>query len=329
MAMTFKTTLAAVFLTTLFSGMTGMSGVSSLRAEEQDLFSSVRGVSVFDSATSDDAGVVKPSASARLTSIEVVAQLVREAGFDAKVLANQFVTTRKEQDPWAFPVLIEISADERHLIVVLGLSIVKQPSEVPASVWLRMLEANQKHPAAQFAFHPGRKRTEVIGLLPNTAIDSLTLRDEINRLAILARDTESAWKLPSEDDATASTSFDAVASMPTTSASGEPGAATSPDDNSASDIAVADRLVGRWSAATAQNAAFAAEFASTGRFVLVHVKQGQQTRSTGSFVIQSQQLIMTGDDGLRLTGAIQIVADSSFRFTPSASTTPLTFNRAN
>ena len=329
MARICETKLVACLLMTFFCGTAGTGRISGLQAQEQDLFSSVRGVSVFDSAATSGAGVVKPAASSRLTSIEAVADLVRQAGFEAKVLANQFVTTRKEQDPWAFPVLIEISPDERHLVIVLGLSIVKQPTEVPASAWLSLLEANQKHPSAQFAFHPDRKRTEVIGLLPNTAIDSLTLRDEINRLALLARDTESAWKLPDDKQATASTAQDAVASIPTKSASSEAGVTTASADNSPATAVAVDSLVGRWSAVTADNAAFAADFQSTGKFVLVHVSQGRQTRSTGSFVVQSQNLILTGDDGLRLTGIIQIVADNTFQFTPSASTTPLTFNRAN
>ncbi|MEZ6041025.1 MAG: hypothetical protein R3C20_10995 [Planctomycetaceae bacterium] len=300
--------------TTIQTFATGLVAVmmTNAQAQQDELFSSLRGTSVFDTVTATTTSGT--SAASRVTSIDDVASLLRTAGFETTTLDGRLVSTSKEQDPWTFPVLVEISDDERHLIVSLGLAVVKDAKEVPAATWIGMLTANQKHPSIQFAYNPDRTRTEVICQIPNAGVDGLTLRDKINQLAILARDTDSVWKLESPKSSPASESPDSSLTNPAPPA-------VEPDSASLSS------LTGRWSAARSASEAFAAEFKADGSFVLVHVSQGKQTRTTGSFSVRGTTLTLSGD-GLTLSGSFLSKGDDAFDFTPANTNAAINFKRA-
>jgi len=90
-------------------------------------------------------------------------------------------------------------------------------------------------------------------------------------------------------------------------------------------------LTGKWTAVKSNTEAFAAEFKADGKFVLVYVRQGKQTRSSGTFLIDSQTLTLNGDTGLKLSGALKSVSNAEFQFSPattSGSPSPLSFKRA-
>jgi hypothetical protein len=301
-------------------GLLVTAGAESV-AVADDLFSEIRGTSVFVSQSSDNGA--SRSTGLRITNPEEIARLLREAGLEAAVNEGKSVSTTKEIDSWEFPVLVMISESEREISVVLGLSSIQDAGKVPANRLLGLLEANQKYSSSRFVFNPARQRTELVGMLQNEAVTGLKLRDEISRLAILARDTEDLWNLnpaekpaPVADPEKASTDATAPVTPPVP--------ATSPEGSVAS-------LKGSWSAVKSSTEAFAIEFRDNETFVLVYVNQGKQTRSSGTFQRTLETLTLSGENGFKLSGALKTVSDAEFQFRPASTagnSDPLTFKRA-
>jgi hypothetical protein len=87
-------------------------------------------------------------------------------------------------------------------------------------------------------------------------------------------------------------------------------------------------LIGKWSAARSDKEAFAMALNADSSFVLVHVKDGKQTRSTGKFTLSGSQLVLTITAGSKLTASISGATANSFDFTP-ASGIKLSFKKAS
>ena len=264
-------------------------------------------------------------------------------------------STRKQLDSWIFPVLVVLSEDEQDVSVVLGLRAVSDSQKVPATRLLQLLESNEKSGRTSFAFNRDRNRIELLSLIKNAGVNAQALRDEINRLAILARDTESLWNLEETaggaaltQTTTANGGAAKVAAVPTTAAPVTPAAAVTPpapaatapsasttqpaSPTAASPQLAANALQGRWSASRSATEAFAILFNADGTFVLVSVSNGKQARSMGKFTLQNSQLTLETSDGGRLLAKVTLVTASEFRFeqqqTTSVTGTPLTFRKA-
>lgn len=279
-------------------------------ADENDLFSGVRAGSVFV----DDAAQPAAAPISRVNSTEQIREMLTAAGLDSKVAGARVVLTKKTLDDWAFNVLVTISEDEMTIGLTMPLSTLKDDSKLTSDQLLKLLEANQKHAPSVFTFSAERKRTELFRTLPNEAITGQKLRDEINRLAVLAKGTVDLWKMPGGDDKPA----DAKAIAPA-QAGGKQVAAES---------TTAASLVGAWSAAKSKTEAIAIRFAADNKFQLVYVKSGKQSKSNGKFTVTGENLSLVGDDGVRLEGKLVIASATAFTFTPSAAIGPLQFKKA-
>lgn len=296
-------------LSTVVAGIL-IAANSAVLSAESSLFSNVRAASVFTSS-GGTAAVAPPLVGSERTEVKVTAagqlsRLLNQAGFESKEIDERVVTTKKQLDPWSFPVLVTISEDETRLGIVLLLSAVKE-GQVPADKLLSLLELNRKHAPSQFAYSSQRKRIELYRSIKNQDVTGQQLREKIDLLANLAKETEGFWQ------------FDAAT------------ASESPAADSTETGTKTTSLVGRWSAARSESEAFAAKFEANGTFTLVYVKQGRQTRSTGKFTLQGQSLTLEGNQGLRLTGSVISQSDEEFRFLPkdsSSGATPLTFKKA-
>jgi hypothetical protein len=262
-------------------------------AQDNDLFSEVRPDSVFERSPAKTPGSgSKTSFPKRMTRAEEVRDLLKSAGFEAKVAGSRTIITQKELDPWKFPVMVVLSEDEESVSIIVGLSTIKDVSrELPAQMLLKMLEACQENAPALFAYHAKRQRTELSVVLRNQDLTGLELRNEINRLAILAKNTDQIWTISTKKTAAPRTN-----------------------------------LVGRWSADRSANESFGVEFASDGTFVLLYLRNGQQTRSTGTFTADGGRLSLVGADGSKLEGRLTIDSSAQFRLAIQNSKT-LVFRR--
>ncbi len=281
--------------------------VVSCNADDNQLFSEIRGNDVFSGSTNSLKAGDGSSPARRIVASEELARLLREVGFDAKVINDRAVTTKKELDPWSFPVLLLISQDEQNVFVVMGLSVVKDESKLSAATLLKLLERNQDQTTARFTYSAERKRTELLTLLSNQALNGTILRDEITRMAILARNSEQVWNIaPEPEPELTQKPADEVVVQPSTG------------------------LTGRWSASRSTTEAFAVEFNADGTFIMVHLKAGKQTRSAGTFLLDQQTLTLSGNDGLKLVGHWKSLSATEFEFAPNSSSnaaSALTFRK--
>ncbi|PQO44234.1 CesT family type III secretion system chaperone [Blastopirellula marina] len=272
-------------------------------ADENDLFSGVQSGSVFVD------GSAKPTAApiSRVNSTEQLREMLTAAGLEAKVAGARVVLTKKTLDDWAFNVLVTISEDEMTLGLTMPLSTLKDDKKLTSDQLLKLLEANQKHAPSVFTFSAERKRTELYRTLPNESMTGQKLRDEINRLAVLAKGTVDLWKMPgSEDKATAQ---------------------PAPSQSTEKSISAAS-LIGAWSASKSKTEAIAIRFSAADKFQLVYVKSGKQSKSNGNFTINGDKLSLVGENGIRLEGKLVIASATDFTFTPSAAIGPLQFKKA-
>ena len=112
--------------TGLAAAAVGLIGV----AGEKDLYSDVRAGSVFAAGDSSKAAdsVETPRITRRITSLEQLAQLVRDANFESKTAEARTVTTTKSLEPWLFPVSVTLSDDEQTLQIDVALGAVSDRS---------------------------------------------------------------------------------------------------------------------------------------------------------------------------------------------------------
>jgi hypothetical protein len=291
-----------------------MSATALTVADDNDLFSDVRTDTVFDSVADSDSdaktGAARPKA---ITNAETLRDVLKAVGFDASVDGNRSVTTTKQLDPWTFPVLVTISEDEKSIGIRLGLSVIKDEQTLSTATLLQLMSASQKYASAQFAYSAKRQRTELSTFMTGNRLTGQQLRDEIIRLAILAKETSAVWvvadtKTRSPKPGTAESKAPTPPSMSTVTSSPE-------------------SLSGTWSATQSETEAFAVAFRSDGTFNLVYINNGKQTRTSGKFTVKTGSLTLTGNDGVRLVGKLTVASDSEFRFTLQNNTV-LTFTRA-
>ena len=277
-----------------------------------DLFSSVRTESVF----SEGKSTAQLTVPTRLNDAESMRDALNAAGFDSKVAGSRTVTLKKELDIWTFPVLLTISEDERSVAIILGLKSIKDTNELTAEVLLQMMEVSQKNAPAVMTYSSARERTEIYSVLKNDELDGLTLRAEINRLAIVAKNNAKVWAATDADKSISNAELD---QSKTETESPQPTEPIAPTKTS---------LVGQWSAARSATEAFAVEFKVDGTFNLVYVKNGKQTKSSGKFAQTLDELNLEGSDGLKLSGKLSVKSDSEFVFSPG-NAGDLTFKKAS
>ncbi len=320
-----------------------LGGTNMAAAQEEDsLFTAVDATAAFKN-DSDVTKAEPASGSAqksRLISTNDLLRTLTDANFEGTAVGTRAVATKKQLASWQFPVLVTLSENEQDVTIVLGLRRVSDLQKVPATRLWQLLETNEKSGRTSFAFNRERNRLELFSLIGNSGITGQTLRDEINRLAILARDTESLWNLEesaggasknsSEAEISGATKVVAPSVAPSplnTAQSTAPATQTLPEAAAVSP----NSLHGRWSASRSATDAFAILLNADNTFVLVNVSGGKQARSTGKFTVLSNQLTLEGSDGSRLSGTVKLVSDSEFRFeqqSTGATTAALTFRKA-
>jgi len=310
--------------------------------EEDSLFSAVDAAAAFenDSDIAKDGPVSGSVRENRLISTNDLLRTLREANFEGSAVGTRAVATKKQFGSWQFPVLVTLSENELDVTIVLGLRRVSDLQKVPATRLLQLLETNEKSGRTSFAFNRDRNRLELFSLVGNSGITGQTLRDQINRLAILARDTELLWNLEETAGGASENSSEAANSGATKVV--KPSVAPSPVNMVQSTAPVTQTLPvtaavspnslhGRWSASRSATDAFAILLKTDNTFVLVSVSGGKQARSTGKFTLLSNQLTFEGSDGSRLGGTVTLVSGSEFRFEPQstvARSEALTFRKA-
>ncbi|MEQ9406233.1 MAG: hypothetical protein RIK87_00850 [Fuerstiella sp.] len=276
-----------------------------------DLFSDVRTNTVYQDNLPADSRAAP--VSTRITGVDSLRDLLNSAGFDAAVTGRRTVTLKKQLDVWTFPVMTVLSEDEQSIAIVLGLRSIKDSSTLSSETLLKLMSASQKNAPCLFAYNGERERTELHLVLKNQRLTGQHLRDEINRMAIIARDNSELWAAP-ENQQQSNNEKPADDKQ----AGEKPADNASPTPVTPATPSTAD-LTGTWSAAKSATEAFAVQFSTDGSFSLVYVNNGTQVRSSGRFTTANGQLTLEGSDGLKLTGRLTMTSEKEFTFTPATS----------
>jgi hypothetical protein len=279
---------------------------------ENSLFSRVRVNSVFDSSTSPNSESTRQDSSesiddvkSKLSDAGQLTRLLQNAGFESKEVGSRAVSAEKKLGDWSFPLVVTITEDEEWLGIVLILGAVEDQKKIATDKLLSLLDANRKYAPTSFAFSPKRQRFELYHLMRNRQLSGRTVRDEINRLAQIATETESLWQ---QKTSSGKASTNPQTQTPVTSST----------------------LTGKWSATRSATEAFAIQFNGDGTFVLVYVNGSKQSRSTGKFTLSGESLTLDGQQGFRLTGTVKSLKEKEFEFLPQAAAqgSALLFKRA-
>ena len=245
---------------------------SSSFASDEDLFSDFSARAVFDSTKgteSDSPG--KTSSPKRITRAEDLRELLKAGGFEAKVSGSRVATSNKRLEPWTFPILSVLSEDEATISVVLGLASVKDvDKELTSARLLKMMQVSQNNAPMIFVYNADRERVEVSMTIQNLNITGQMLRDAINRMAVTAKNNSDMWANAEQKAAT----------KPSTSTPTPPG---NRPISSQKPVSSTSQLKGKWAAARSDKEAFGVEFTADGKFNLVYINNGQQSKSSGTF----------------------------------------------
>ena len=323
--------LSRCFLTVTMFSDTAFFGLNAF-GQQDDLFSSVRTSAVFSEGRAVLLGsTTMPLETSRLTSADALVQTLQKADFVAVSIGNRAATTTKQLDLWKFPVLVTISDNEQDLLITIGLRAVTDPNKLPAARLLQLLEGNQKLERAGFVFNRTQGRFELLSQVRNIGEKHILLRDEINRLAILARDNETLWNLENQFGGRPIQAADTAMLEASKFAQTEvaPSIVSSSAATSA-ELSVA-ALQGRWSASRTSTEAFALQLNADSTFALVSVVNGKQSRSSGTFLLQSDRLSLEGSDGSKNVATLKMISAGEFQFIQQAtagSGTALNFRKA-
>ncbi|HAD62112.1 MAG TPA: hypothetical protein DCG12_22975 [Planctomycetaceae bacterium] len=265
---------------------------TSISAQEQDLFSTVRSGDVFATAPQN-----RVAAPGRITSANQIRERLNRTGFQSEVTGSREVELKKSLDPFTFPILISLSPDESSISIVMGLRSMPDTEKLDKQTLLRMMQLSQKHAPIGMGWNHERSRTEFYTVLRNVNLTGERLRETINRMAVIAVENQPLWFKES----------------PKTTQQQLP--------------ISAEKLIGKWAASRSNTEAFAIEFSAGNRFVLVYANGTSQTRSEGTWSITNGQLALNGT-GFELRGWFEFNSGTSFRFAPPTGS-PLSFEQVS
>ena len=248
-------------------------------------------------------------------SLNRVVELLREAGLEAEVEGENAANVKFQHSRWTFPVAISLDADREKVRLEMLLTELGS-NTLSAERLMGLLGSNIDFQPAFFSFSDKRKRIELVATIANSQVSAESLREELGKLAAISESTANLWESTGSSAAPAPAAGGNVAANPP--------AAAAPADAGTS------ALVGKWSASRSQKEAFAMQLNADGSFVLVYVKDGKQSRSTGKFTATGGQLTLTTSDGGKFAGGISNASARSFEFIPQGGkASKLTFQRAS
>lgn len=295
-----------------------------------DLFSTVPIDSVFSSSPEAAAGepanrpAEPPERRVKVLNVGQLADLLRDAGLEPETTGEDLTEIKFQHARWTLPVVLGLADDREEIRLVMLLSELKNQQQLPADRLFGLLAANRTHQPACFSYSEKRSRIEVSLSIDNEQISPRVLREEIRRLATIAEATANLWETVASAPSTATPS-----GATTGNSSARPTVTVAIPQRKAAAAAPAG-LAGKWSAARSAKEAFALLLNGDGSFVLVHVKDGKQDRSTGSYVLNGGTLTLSAKGGTNLVGSVSNVTAKSFDFAPQGgAAAKLTFQKAS
>lgn len=307
-----------------------IAALGTRSAAADDLFSSISNDSVFSGSATPGAaptparGDDKVERVQRVLNITQLTDLLRDAGLEPT--ADETAASIKLQHArWTFTVILGLDEEREQILLLMLLSDFEGKPALSSERLLALLSANRDQRPASFSYSDKHKRIELMMSVANDAISPRLLREEVRRLANMAEGTAGLWEIAAEQPAgaTAAASAAKPAAGQVINVPAQKGAAATQP------TAASSALAGKWSAARSAKEAFAMQLNADNTFVLVFVKDGKQSRSTGQFTLSGNQLTLSTTEGGKFSGSVTGVTAKSFDFTPPGkAASKLTFQRS-
>lgn len=265
----------------------------------------------------------EPDSGPKAVSLNQIVDLLADNGLDAGIDGDNAASLKWQHARWTFPVTLSLNAEKEKLQLEMLLTELEGKPALTADKLMGLLAANVNFQPAFFAFSASKKRIELVASLPNSQANAEAIREELSRMAAIAESTASLWETEGSAAPTGGSASAApqVAAAPQVQPQAQAPAATQDQAGS---------LAGKWSASRSKTEAFAMQLTADGTFVLVFVKDGKQSRSTGKFTFGNNQLTLTTTDGGKFSGGVANITARSFEFIPQGGkSTKLTFQRAS
>ena len=271
----------------------------------------------------------EPDAGAKPVTLTRVVELLEEAGLTATIDGENAATLQLKHNRFTFPIAISLDADREKVRLQMQLTDLNGQPALASERLLGLLATNLDFQPMFFSFSDKRKRIELVSGVANVQTSAESLRDELSKMAAIAESTANLWETNAAGAAPAAPAISAPgidkANQPVVNNQAAP--AQAPAQTPASG---ASNFVGKWSASRSQTEAFAMQLNNDGSFVLVFVKDGKQSKSSGKFTLGGNQLVLTTSDGGKFTGQVANLTAKSFEFTPvGGKSSKLTFQRAS
>jgi hypothetical protein len=325
--MTRQLTLAILCLSALV-----WAGQAARPAAADDLFSSIPIDSVFtppstDTKTTPARSDEKAERIQRVLNITQLTDILRDAGLEPEA-EEAAVLVKLQQSRWTFPIVLGLDEQREQIVMLVRLADFAGKPALSSDRLLALLGASRDLRPAFFSYSDKNKRIELMMSLNNDSISPRLMREELRRLAQMAENTASLWEV-------AATNNTAAAAPAAPATGGKPAGqgitinTNSTKQNTAAPAAAsnASSLLGKWSAARSEKEAFAIQLNADNTFVLVYIKDGKQSRSSGQFTLAGGQLTLAGSDGAKFSGSVSGITAKTFEFTPPSSA-KLTFQKA-
>jgi hypothetical protein len=307
------------------------AGQAARPAAADDLFSSIPIDSVFtppspDTKTTPARSDEKAERIQRVLNITQLTDILRDAGLEPEA-EEAAVLVKLQQSRWTFPIVLGLDEQREQIVMLVRLADFTGKPALSSDRLLALLSASRELRPAFFSYSDKNKRIELMMSLNNDSISPRLMREELRRLAQMAENTATLWEVAAANN---------VATAPAAPATGGKPAGqnitintNSTKQNAAAPAATsaASSLLGKWSAARTEKEAFAIQLNADNTFVLVYVKDGKQSRSSGQFTLAGGQLTLSGSDGTKFSGSVSGITAKTFEFTPPSSA-KLTFQKA-
>lgn len=259
------------------------------------------------------------------------------AGYQPKEVSPNVVAISMTVEEMTIPVLVSTETASNQLRLTMLLSSLANVRQLPTASLLKLLGSNRTLQPAFFAYNESQQRIELQVSLPANSTSDTRLREELDNLAEIAKKTEKTWNIGqmvtspvAQADSTspaeqpkASDDEPEIIIAPVTikKAPSQPqtGAPT-PPQAAAPIAAQKNPLVGKWSATLSNEDAFALLLKKDGSFVLVHVKSGKTTQTSGNTTLAGNLLTLTSTDGTKLAGTVTMKSATEFNFRPQSTT---------
>ncbi len=123
-----------------------------------------------------------------------IAQTLKDMGLAPQSLFPNVWQVSLDREGWKVHVMVTLTPDGERIWLESKFTPIDQPDIVDASVWLKLLEANERISPAYFTFDRGDKRVHLYRAFDLGAASASRLKKEIDAFDAAVRRTQSLWR---------------------------------------------------------------------------------------------------------------------------------------